>query len=102
MTPEVLARLTNKVIQSLDKAEIPCVEQIQDVVERTLIMDKFASTAKAYILYRAEHAKIRQSEACLLYTSGFCKPVNCLAWKGSFHIVDDSTFGNDISTGETK
>lgn len=66
MTPEVLAGLTNKVIQSLDKAEIPCVEQIQDVVERTLIMDKFASTAKAYILYRAEHAKIRQSEADLM------------------------------------
>ena len=31
-----------------------------------LIAADYAKTAKAYILYRAEHAKIRQSEADLM------------------------------------
>ena len=66
MTGKVLASLTAKVVQSLDGIEVPCVEQIQDIVERTLITSKYASTAKAYILYRAEHAKIRQSEVDLM------------------------------------
>ena len=42
------------------------MEQIQDKVEEILIGADYAKTAKAYILYRAEHAKIRQSEADLM------------------------------------
>lgn len=66
MTLKVLTSLTKKVIGTFDQTEIPTVEQIQDVVEKTLIASKCASTAKAYILYRAEHAKIRQSEGDLM------------------------------------
>lgn len=36
------------------------VEQVQDVVEQTLIASPYFRTAKAYILYRAEHAKLRR------------------------------------------
>lgn len=66
MTEKLLAALTQKVIRCLPAREIPCVEQIQDIVEKVLIDSKCASTAKAYILYRAEHAKIRQSEVDLM------------------------------------
>ena len=53
--------LTQKVIKKLEKeGGIPDVEHIQDVVERTLQKSGYASTAKAYILYRAEHAKMRE------------------------------------------
>jgi ribonucleoside-triphosphate reductase len=36
------------------------VEEIQDIVERVLLDSVYYQTAKAYILYRAQHAQIRQ------------------------------------------
>src|SRR6056297_1080837 len=35
-----------------DENYIPTVEEIQDLVEKELILHKFANTAKSYILYR--------------------------------------------------
>jgi len=40
--------------------KIPSVENIQDIVEKTLIEEGHAKTAKAYILYRDTHKKIRE------------------------------------------
>lgn len=39
------------------------VEHIQDVVERQLMKQEYFSVARRYILYRAEHSKIRQLRA---------------------------------------
>jgi len=56
--------LTDKVLQTLEKelkkGEIPTVEQVQDIVEKTLIEEGHAKTAKAYILYRKQHQDIRE------------------------------------------
>lgn len=41
---------------------IPEVEEIQDIVERVLLDSPFHKTAKAYILYREQHAQIRKIE----------------------------------------
>ncbi|MBI5580446.1 MAG: ribonucleoside triphosphate reductase [Deltaproteobacteria bacterium] len=38
----------------------PKVEEIQDIVERVLLDSPFYKTAKAYILYREQHAQIRK------------------------------------------
>jgi len=38
----------------------PEVEEIQDIVERVLLDSPFYKTAKAYILYREQHAQLRQ------------------------------------------
>lgn len=38
----------------------PTVEEIQDLVEKELILQKYPSTAKAYILYREKRAEIRK------------------------------------------
>jgi ribonucleoside-triphosphate reductase len=38
---------------------LPEVEEIQDIVERVLLDSPFLMTAKAYILYREQHAQIR-------------------------------------------
>ncbi|MBU2497962.1 MAG: ribonucleoside triphosphate reductase [Proteobacteria bacterium] len=38
---------------------VPDVEEIQDIVERVLLDSPFYKTAKAYILYREQHAQIR-------------------------------------------
>nr|WP_321467493.1 ribonucleoside triphosphate reductase [uncultured Desulfobulbus sp.] len=56
-------RLTMQVLaiaQSLIEAEIPDVEEIQDVVEEVLLSSAFKKTAKAYILYRDQHARLRE------------------------------------------
>jgi anaerobic ribonucleoside-triphosphate reductase len=42
---------------------VPEVEEIQDIVERVLLDSSFYKTAKAYILYREQHAQIRSIAA---------------------------------------
>lgn len=44
----------------------PTVEQIQDAVEKVLIEDGHAQTAKAFILYRGERTKIREMNTRLM------------------------------------
>ncbi len=66
MSATDLAFLTEKVCQKLVAANLHNVEEIQDVVEEILIRFGYAKTAKAYILYRHEHAKIRHAEDSLM------------------------------------
>jgi len=58
------AELTNKAMDFLEKetkrGEIPTVEKVQDAVEKVLIEEGHAKTAKAYILYRKQHQDIRE------------------------------------------
>lgn len=44
------------------KEDYPTVEKIQDYVEESLMTEGFHDVAKAYILYRAEHAKLRRRD----------------------------------------
>ncbi|NLB15628.1 MAG: anaerobic ribonucleoside triphosphate reductase [Clostridiales bacterium] len=46
--------------------EYPTVEQIQDVVEKVLIDNGHAATAKEYILYRAERTRLREMDTKLM------------------------------------
>lgn len=62
---ETLAKaLADKVVQELEEKfdghTIPTVEQVQDTVEAVLIMAGQVDTAKAYILYREERARLRK------------------------------------------
>ena len=43
-------------------ANVPSVEEIQDTVERELMARGYFDVAKAYIIYRYEHSKIREEE----------------------------------------
>jgi len=58
------AELTDKIMQLLEKetkrGEIPAVERVQDTVEKVLIEEGHAKTAKAYILYRKQHQDMRE------------------------------------------
>ncbi len=62
--------LSDHVVQMLGSQikenEIPEVEQVQDIVEKVLIEDGHAKTAKAYILYREQHRKMRDMKSMLL------------------------------------
>ena len=66
MTPTDLLFLTEKVCNRLKPDVLWNVEQVQDIVEEVLIQYGYVKTAKAYILYRADHTKIRQSESDLM------------------------------------
>jgi ribonucleoside-diphosphate reductase alpha chain len=48
------------------KYRIPSVEDVQDAVEKVLIEDGHAKTAKAYILYRQERTKVREEARKIL------------------------------------
>ena len=56
------ARLTSEVSDKIDQyyKSTPSVEQIQDIVEITLIENNYPELAKSYILYRQQHKEIRQ------------------------------------------
>ena len=56
--------LAKKVTEGIEK-ETVSVEEIQDIVERTLIDEGFSKVAKAYIIYRRERSRIREEKAML-------------------------------------
>lgn len=59
---EMAERLERRVLAVLETrgAVQPNVEEIQDLVEEVLLASPFRRTAKAYILYRDQHARLRQ------------------------------------------
>lgn len=65
MTPTDLLFLTEKVCNCIS-GDSCNVEEVQDYVEQILIRYGYGKTAKAYILYRAEHTKIRNTESDLM------------------------------------
>jgi len=66
---KVAEELADKVVEILeknaDKVPIPSVEEVQDVVEKVLIENGRAKTAKAYILYRQKRKELREAKALL-------------------------------------
>jgi ribonucleoside-triphosphate reductase len=55
-------KLAEKVVARAEKelfVKTPSVEQIQDIVEEVLLESRYKKTAKAYIIYRDQHEKIR-------------------------------------------
>ena len=48
------------------RSSTPTVEQIQDLVEKVLVEDGHAKTAKAYILYRSDRTRSREMNTKLM------------------------------------
>jgi ribonucleoside-triphosphate reductase (formate) len=66
---EQAKRISDEVVVLLNKQYgddgVPTVEEIQDIVEKRLIENGHASTAKAYILYRKQHTDMRELASLL-------------------------------------
>jgi len=66
---ELAKKLSDKILDELKtrfgEDGVPTVEEIQDLVEKTLIENGNARTAKAYILYRKQHQDLRELAAIL-------------------------------------
>ena len=80
---ERLAKIVTREMNAKESNETPSVEDIQDQVERVLIAEGYAKTAKAYILYRAERSRTREAKTRLM------------------HILEDITF-KDASESDVK
>jgi ribonucleoside-diphosphate reductase alpha chain len=71
---QVVSRLENQ----LKPKETPTVEQVQDLVEKTLIDSGQANIAKAYILYRQKRMEIRKMKLLLGVTDELKLPLNAI------------------------
>lgn len=64
---ELALKVVEKLHKDMDN-KVPGVEDIQDIVERVLIEEGHAKTAKEYILYRAERTRYREMNTRLMKT----------------------------------
>ncbi|HMA07153.1 MAG TPA: ribonucleoside triphosphate reductase, partial [Ramlibacter sp.] len=62
----LLAAQAGKVLIHRFHGEPPDIEQVQDVVEQTLIAANHFKTARAYIVYRERHARLRTDRQTLV------------------------------------
>ncbi len=63
---EGISRSVMGILEIMYKEDrIPMVENVQDLVEKILIEKGHAKVAKAYILYREQHRKIREAKSLL-------------------------------------
>lgn len=63
---DLLAAQVIKVLIHRFRGQAPTVEQIQDVAEHTLIAANHLATARAYIVYREQHATLRADKQTLV------------------------------------
>lgn len=64
-------QLTEKVVGEVNRSffgGLPSVEEIQDIVVKTLIEEGHAKTSEQYILYRAERSRVRDSKSRLMHS----------------------------------
>lgn len=66
---KLATELSEKVIRMINTKfhprSIPAIEEIQDAVEEVLIKENFVKAAKAYIIYREQHARLRDMKKLL-------------------------------------
>ncbi len=55
-----LSKVISDIVNEKYTASVPLVEDVQDIVEKVLIEEGHAKTAKAYIIYRKEREEIRE------------------------------------------
>ena len=63
---ELLTMQVLKVLTHVRHGGVPGIEQIQDIVEHVLITSNYTKTARAYIVYREQHKKLREDKKTLV------------------------------------
>lgn len=96
--------LTDQVVDEACKLDEMSVEAVQDIVEKVLIAADFADLAKAYILYRQTHARIREAKDFLMETFQElnCKDASDIDIKRENANIDtDTAMGMMLKYGST-
>lgn len=78
---ELADQVVNILNHKFRKSTAPTVEEIQDIVEEVLILNKYAKTAKAYILYRKQHEDIREMASLMNTVETIEKYINQMDWR---------------------
>ncbi len=88
---EVLtARVVNLATQIIN-TEIPEVERIQDIVEEVLLASPYKKSAKAYIIYRDQHARIRE-----MFSSGGVQLIDQYLEKLDWQVNENSNMAYSL------
>ena len=62
---ELTRRVAGLINKRFRKQDVIKVEDIQDIVEEVLILENYVETARAYILYREQHRRIREAKTAI-------------------------------------
>lgn len=63
---EVLSQRVEEILSYRFASQVPNIEQVQDVVEQVLAGANYFKTARAYIVYREQHQRLRSDNKTLL------------------------------------
>lgn len=107
LSEEELESLADKVVEHLDaqfdyKTSKPTVEDIQDVVERTLTEANQYEILRGYIVYREERAKVRDRKSNLMKTFkdiSFTDSLNVDLKRENGNINGDTSMGKMLRFG---
>ena len=87
---------------SVKSGRIPTVEEVQDTVEKVLVENGHAKTAKAYILYRANRTRVREMNTSLMKTYEdltFKSARDCDIKRENANIDGDTAMGTMLKYG---
>ncbi len=91
-----------KTYEKENPVKVPTVEEIQDLVEKTLIEKGHAKTAKAYILYRYERTRSREMKTnlmCVLNELTFSSAKDSDIKRENANIDGDTAMGTMLKYG---
>lgn len=97
LAEQLATKVTEILNEKFDGHTIPNVEQVQDIVEKVLIEEGHAKTAKAYILYREKRAQLREAKAMLGVQDELKLPLNAITVLEKRYLKKDET-GKVIET----
>jgi len=77
-----MAKITELELMEKFEDKIPSVEDVQDMVEKVLMKNDYENVAKAYILYRKDHEKVRNIKNTVMdYKETVDKYLNLSDWR---------------------
>ena len=77
-----MAKITEFDLMEKFEDKIPSVEDVQDIVENVLMSNGYENVAKAYILYRRDHEKVRNITNTMMdYKKTIDKYLNLADWR---------------------
>lgn len=104
---DIAKYISDKVVcmyRTLHNNETPTVEEIQDLVEKVLIEEGHAQTAKSYILYRNERSRMREAKSDLtkvIKELTFSKSSDSDIKRENGNINADSSMGTMLKYGSS-
>jgi ribonucleoside-triphosphate reductase len=81
------------ILETVFKKDVPSVETVQDLVEKMLVENGHAKVAKSYILYREQHARLREAKGLL---SEAINIVDNYIGKNDWRVNENSNMGYSL------